>query len=181
MTDDIAPKKLIPLKQHALKFADTTRGLYIAIVPNDTTFEDVMTPGFWANHVAANGPLSALPFARVEVVREDGTMDLDLRVISTAPGMAKMRCLRKIVDDTNLGTARAQAEAAARPTPDELPEELQAPEGYKIGHAPNGAQKGYWVQMKSNSQMLGKGYGDRATAVAVAKKHKLEAETSVEA
>lgn len=156
------------LGANALVAAAHARGEYIIIVSNETTYEDVMRPGYWANHVAV---FQTRPFARVEVVRQDGSMDLDLRCIEVKPGMVKMRCLRKFE-----GT---QVEVSV-PTPSRSDE--PAPAGYKIMHLPNGAERGYAVQLVSTAGQAGpptylkKGLPDRAAAIAFAKAHKAEAD-----
>lgn len=154
------PKRPPALQPVALKRADLERGNYIAIVPSTTTFDDVMTPAFWQHHVRALGDR---PFARVEVVREDGTMDLDLRVLKAAPGMVVMRCLRKHLDDSNIATAAA--DKADDPAVD-----LSLPDGYKWAHVPKGQNAGHMIRLPTGDVLV-QGLPSKAAACARAREH----------
>lgn len=179
MTDPIStikPERAKVLGVIDLKNAYHARGDFFVTVPNDMSFEDVMRPVFWANHVQT---FLKSPFARVEVLRADGTMDLTLRVVEVKPGMVKMRILHKYLDDSNLETAIA--ETAAAPAKVEADMALVMPAGYKHVHIPRGAQAGHAVQLLSNGTWLFKGLSTKAEAVAKAKAHKLEAETVIAA
>jgi hypothetical protein len=160
------------LKPIALRRADLERASYLAVVPNETTFEDVMRPSFWQHHVAAlGGGPNGRPFARVEVVREDGTMDLDLRVLQAKTGMVRMLCLRKHLDDSAL---------AARPAKDAADAEdrkLELPDGYKWAHVPNGQNRGHMIRLAETGEVLAQGLPSKAAAVAVAMRHKAEADS----
>lgn len=165
-------KKPATLGAVALKRADLERGSYIAIVPSSTTFEDVMRPSFWQHHAGTLGMLpGARPFARVEVVREDGTMDLDLRVLQAKQGMVRMLCLRKYLDDSNL------TKAADKPA-DERSADLTLPDGYKWTHVPNGQNKGHMVRLP-NGEVLAQGLPNKAAAAARARAHFAEANATV--
>ena len=165
MTRTLSTAKLLHA-QHA-------RNEFFVIVPSDTTIEEVLTPGYWANHVAA---LSTRPFARVEVVREDGTMDLDLRCIEVKPGLAKMRVIHKFVDDKNLPRlAEAAAESASGHDP-VVAAQAEMPEGYKVGFIPNGPKRGFWVKLQSTGETLKDAIGDKGVAIKFANDHKRESE-----
>lgn len=151
------PKALAPI---ALKRADLERPHLVAIVPSDTTFDEVMTPAYWQHHVAT---LSNRPFGRVEVVREDGTMDLDLRVVKASAGMVLMRCLRKYLDDSNLAKTASPEAENAEPMPD-------LPDGYKWAHVPNGANRGHMVRLP-NGEVLVQGKATKREAVLAAIAH----------
>lgn len=75
-----------------------------AAVPAGTTLEDVMTPGYWANH-AYRMQRGAI----IEVLSEDNTLDCQLRVLEVGPTFTKMRLLRNFVAEE----IRAQAGSAA--------------------------------------------------------------------
>lgn len=161
--------KVLPATK--LQMAEHARNSWFVVVPNDTTKDDVLTPAYWQNQVRE---LMARPFARIEVVREDGTMDLDLRCIDAKPGYAKMRVLREFVDDRNLIAAKKAAEAVAG---DAEALAAEVPEGYKLGHLPTGANRGHWVKLTATGETIRGGFPDRASALAFANAHKREAET----
>lgn len=155
--------KQFGLKPMALQRAELTRGSFIAIVPNETTFDDVMTPAFWQHHTGMLGLApGSRPYARIEVIREDGSMDLDLRVLGAKQGMVKVRCLRKYLEG---GGKVHQDDAGVIP---------DMPEGYGLTHVPNGPEKGYLVRL-SNGEILAKGIGSRREAVGRAIAHAQEA------
>lgn len=169
LTDDKStvakPKRPKALGANMLNRADIVRGNFIAIVPSDTTLDEVLTPAFWANHI----PALTRPFARIEVIREDGTMDLDLRVLSVAPGMATVRMLRGMKDDQNLGVA--QADSAEAPGVD-----LSLPDGYKTAFQPQGQNRGHLVRLP-NGDILTQGQPTKAAAAAIARAHFAKAST----
>jgi hypothetical protein len=154
----LATQKRPPsLKPNGLKRADLERGNFIAIVPSDTRFEDVMRPNFWQHVIPSlSGGPTPRPFCRVEVVREDGTMDLELRVISTGPGMAVMRCLRRFEDNRDLDIGHAPAGA------DEVVSDLVMPEGYKWGYIPRGENMGHLVRLPTGDVLAQKLTSKRA-------------------
>lgn len=168
MTDDPKPKRAPVLGANALQRADIVRGNFIAIVPSDTTFEQVMTPAYWANHVAALGMAAgARPFARIEVIREDGTMDLELRVLGVKPGMVRVNCLRKWINNENL-TGKAD-ESDKTPAAD-----LSLPDGYKWAFVPQGGNKGHLVRLPTG-EILVQGLPSKAVAAKAARDHYAEA------
>lgn len=165
------PKRPPALGANALRRADLERGSFFCVVPNETTFEQVMTPAFWQHHAGALGLApGARPYAKVEVMRQDGTMDLELRVTRVQAGAVHMRCLRKHVDDSNLD----------RPADGNVEEkgDLTMPDGYKAAHTPNGATPGWLVRLP-NGDVLAKGLASKVIAAAAARKH--FAETSAPA
>lgn len=166
------PNRTPALRPNALRRADLERASYLAIVPNETTFEDVMRPSFWQHHVAAlGGGPNGRPFSRVEVVREDGTMDLDLRVLQAKTGMVRMLCLRKHLDDSNLTTRPAKAAA------EKADAALELPEGYKWAHVPQGAKRGHMVRLAATGEVLADSLPTKAAAIAIAVRHKTEADS----
>ncbi len=158
------PARPPALGSMGLRSAPHERAHFFAVVPSNTTFEQVMTPNYWQNHVAAlRGGATVRPFALVEVVREDGTMDLLLRVIDCKPGMVTMRCLTKYVSDENMGKP-----AKGAPQPGD--ESLKLPDGYKWAHVPNGASRGHMIRLPSGDVLV-QGKATKADAVAAAWDH----------
>lgn len=165
---DKKPARILPLGANALRSAPHERAHFFAVVPSETTFDQVMTPGFWGNHVPAlSGGATRRPWALVEVVREDGTMDLLLRVIQVKPGMVIMRAIFKYVSDENIGKP---AKGAPQPGDDDL----VFPDGYKGAHVPRGEVTGWMVRLP-NGEVLVKGQPSKKAAVEYAKKHAAEA------
>jgi hypothetical protein len=65
------------ISDNALQPASAIRHDYHARVARGTTLEDVLNPEFWAN---VSKRMSEA--ARIEVLSEDGELDVDLRVVS---------------------------------------------------------------------------------------------------
>ena len=66
-----------------LKNAYHARGDFMVDdLPNDTMIDEVLAPGFWANHWK-----DIKRGARIEVMRSDNTLDATLRCLGTAPGL----------------------------------------------------------------------------------------------
>lgn len=157
------PKQPPALRANALKRADIERGSFFATVPNDTTLEDILRPNFWQHHIVSlSGGPTPRPFARIEVVREDGSLDVDLRVVSTGPGMAVVRPLRVYRDDRdiNLGTEFADADDV----------DLELPPGYKTTNIPAGDKKGWRVTMPNGDELAAR-IPKRRDAVRLAMDH----------
>ncbi len=126
-----------------LQMAAHALGDYSCWVDNDVRREDVLKPLFWQNHVPM---LSTRVGARVTVLRRDLTLDMVLRVITIRDGLVRMRVISEYVDDANLPKiAKAKAERSDN-------DQLVDPVGYKTGHAPNGAEQGWWVQWKNPNE-----------------------------
>lgn len=161
------PKRAPALPANALKGAATERGHFFCIVPNETTLEEICTPAYWQHHIGAlSGGQTHRPFARIEVVRVDGSLDVDLRVVSTAPGMAVVRVLRAFVDNRDLNLADT----------DKGDETLVLPEGYKTVQIPAGEKKGWRVTMPNGEELASK-IVKRRDAVAIAIAHHAKANT----
>ena len=159
------PKRAPALGANALKRSDYERGNYFCVVANDVTLDDILRPAFWQHHWnVLNGGQTPRPFARVEVVRQDGTLDVDLRVVRVSPGMVVMRALRTYVDDSNL----------TKPTPDieiEAPN-LSTPDGYKVQFIPNAG----W-QVRLGDTIIGSRLPSKGAAAAHARAHDAIANT----
>lgn len=100
--------------------AEYDRNTFFVSVGPDVSMEDVLTPRFWAHHVA-----KLKVNTKIEVVAEDGSFDLELRVVKTGVGYVHVRVLRE--------WKRVSAPAAEQ-VPDVS--ETDIPEGYIVNHAP---------------------------------------------
>lgn len=158
----------IALPEFALQRNDIARPVMFAKVKNDVTFEDVMTPAFWRNCVPT---FVRHQFSQVHVIREDGTMILELVCISAKPGMAVMHCKYKYVSDANLKATKPKEEGGKG---------LQLPPGYKWSHVPNGANAGHMVRLPSG-EVLVQGKASKEEAVRAAIAHAEEANSPVNA
>lgn len=157
---DTKPKRPPALAANALRAAPLERADLFCTVPIGTTYEQVMTPAFWQNHIRT---LAARPWARVEVVSEDGALDLTLRCLKASPGMAVMRCLSRY----DSPSARAKSKAA--PAEDG---KLELPPGYKWAHVPNGENKGHMIRLdNATGDVIVRGELTKDAAVAKAIAH----------
>lgn len=167
------PKRPPALGANMLKTAAHERGHFFCTVPIGTTLEIVTTPSYWQNHT---GPLGlgpgARPWARIEVVSEDGELDCELRVIKVAPGMAKVRVLNVYAK----GPAAAVDDTAKGKVDDEVP---ALPEGYKWFHAPRGEGSGHGIRLP-NGDILVRGLLTRKEAHERAIAHFTEASAAAQ-
>jgi hypothetical protein len=85
------------------KLADYMRSAYHVKAPYGTTIEDVLRPTFWSFHVSLLKPGDL-----VDVVAEDNSFDVTLRVVDKAIGKVVMRELRR-------WTGEAKAQPGAEP------------------------------------------------------------------
>lgn len=151
--------------------ADYVRQAFQVRVPNDHRLSDILRPGYWMNAAARVRPGDV-----IDVLREDMSLDVTLRVVKVGPGLVHVRLrFPGLVDDSNLSesaeTGTAGVNAAGQDV--DLPDELKAI--YKIGHAPNGEHKGFWVQLRETTEFVRRGLPSKAMAVSVAKQHAQEA------
>lgn len=116
-----------------MKRADMELGSFVVWVDNTIAREKVLRPSWWANHVA-----QLKPGTPVTVMRRDMSMVLELRVIMSAPGMAKF---------VVMGEFDAKTDA---PEVAELPP-LDNPDAYEVKHTP---ATGYIVLFKANGQRI---------------------------
>lgn len=153
------PVKLPPrppaLTANALQSAAYARGSYLAIVPNHITLDDVLTPAYWQHHVPA---LSGKPFPVIEVIREDGTLEVWLRVMSTKPGMAVVRPIFPAIV-VGVDGARLKAAEAAKASEGAV----VLPPGYKHAHVPQGANRGHMLRLP-NGAVLTQGEATKKAA-----------------
>lgn len=152
-----------------LKNAYHARGDFMVDdMPNDTLLEEILAPGFWANHWQA-----IKRGARIEVMRSDNTLDVTLRCLGTAPGLVFVRPIGEPhVDNSNVEQAvleNAHIDTAAVEALNQRVSDLQA--GYKIGYADGGVEKGWWVQLKTSREIIAKKITTKTAAVEFAEKH----------
>lgn len=158
------PKRAPALGANALKRADYERGAYFAVVGNEVTLDDITRPAFWQHHWnILNGGQTPRPFARIEVVRQDGTLDVDLRVLRVAPGLVVVRVLRSFVDNSNLVKPTETANDNA---------DLTIPDGYKVAFVPNAG----WL-VKFGDTTIARALASKGAAAAYARQHDTVANT----
>lgn len=130
--------------------------LQIKVDP-ETTLEDVLRPGFWAHH-AQNIKVDSL----IDILSEDGGMDVQVRVIGKGVGMVHVRPLRVWL---------RKEEAIASGDPELSDEDI--PEGYTVNFAPT--QR--WRVMTNEPHMIiSKGHMAKSDAIkaAIAHAHKAQ-------
>ena len=143
--------------------ADYDRQMWFTTVPNNVPLANILKPGFWINHARKFKPL-----AKIEVVSEDGTLDVELRVTAIKDGLVFVNPLR-VTENAEARahlTRRAEAVENANETAADLPEELKAT--YKVGFAP---KSGFYVQHRITTEFLFKNIPMKADAVAKAIEH----------
>lgn len=142
-------KTLPPSK---LAGADFVRRTYHVVVPNDTMLEDIVKPIFWSQHAIE---LRTRAGALIDVVREDYSLDVQLRIVRVDKDLVFVRPLRVHEDNSNLTTADGT-------------DTREAPEGYKVDQTP----KGYYAKRLSTSTVIAEALPSRAAAIDAAVKHK---------
>lgn len=157
--------------------ADYARPYFHTEIDNDCTLDDLMRPAFWGHHVGSNGTLKKN--ALVDVIRADGTLDVQLRCVEVGQGYAVMRPLRVWEDEAAAAARAAAANSIANANAAEPVE--QAPEDYKITHIPRGAQAGFGVTYLPTGAKLAAGLKLKADAIKAAIEHAKKAGTYVPA
>lgn len=148
------------------RLADYDRGSYHVVLPRHVLTEDILKPAFWANHVRR------LRFGDlVDVVTEDGQLDIQLRVLSVEPGMVHMRL--RFGFESESRKADLAAAAAATQAAEQLAEQMVSPDGYKCGFT---KANGYYVQLKATGEVLAKSLPDMRSAKAYANAHAAKAQ-----
>lgn len=96
--------------------ADFTIQRFAAIVPAETTLEDVLHPEYFANHI--DRMKSGM---EITVLSEDNSLDLLLRVLSVTKTTASVRVLADYskADETNARKPASKAEKADEPNGNE--------------------------------------------------------------
>lgn len=156
------PPKPPTLGQRKLNREDLARPILFGTIANTITYEDVMRPGFWVNHVEA---FQRLPFGKVTLIREDGSMIVELVALEAKPGLVRMHCTYAFVDPA---VERANA---VTPAPEE---EVEPPPGYKYAHAIN---VGHIVRLQETGDVIIRGYPNKPATIAAAWVHYKAANT----
>lgn len=159
MADQVKSPAKPVLKQTAMRAngADFLRTYHQVKVGPEITVQDVLRPGFWAHHA---GVLRADDL--IDILSEDGGLDMQVRVVGKGIGMVMVRPLRIWQDE-----ARTVDGAA-----DEADSSLSAPDGYTINFAP----KQRWRVMTNNPhEVISKDHPTKAAAVAAALAHSAQA------
>lgn len=133
--------------------ADFVRTAHHVVVPVDVTMEDVTRPSFWAHHTGRLGKHDI-----VDVLSEDGSFDMQLRVVDKGVGFVEMRVLREW-----------QREGAAAEEAGDLPD---VPDGYIVNHAP---KTGWRVLTKEPHLEISRNHKSRREATEVAIVHAAKA------
>lgn len=139
---------MTPLKANDLDHSHYIRLQMTASVPAGTTLEDVLTPGFWANH-AYRMKRGAL----IEVLSEDNNLDCQLRVLEVGPTFAKMRLLRNYVAEEIKAQSGSSAKKS-RPQSETL-EEVEVSYGgkqdrWRIVHRGLVVKSGFETMVEAN-------------------------------
>lgn len=157
MTD--ATRKVLPVL--SLGQAEYTAPRFHVRVDDDVTMDDIMRPAFWAHHA---GKLR--PFNTIEVVRQNLSLDVELRVIEVGTGFVVVRPLRIWEDE-----AIAQARAAAVESANTVGADTILPTEYKI----TTARGNHVLTYTPTDTKLGSSYKTHALAVAAAREHAVKA------
>jgi hypothetical protein len=143
--------------------ADYARDSYHVEVDNDVTLDDILRPAFWAHHIS-----KLRKNALIDVVRADGSLDVQLRVVEVGIGYAKMRA-RFVWEDGEVAAARQAVDDAVEA---HNSIDVAVPSEYKIGH---NVKTGFSVTLVSTGAVVAKGLKLRGEAVAAAKAHATKA------
>ena len=136
--------------------ADYLRTYRHVVVPYDTTIEDIIRPGYWAHH---SGTLRKGDI--LDILTEDDSLDVQVRVTGIGIGMVFMRLLR---DDPR----RLEKPAAKSPEDTSAATVDEVPEGYLVNFAP---KHGHRVILKETGMIISKEHKSKADAIAAAFNH----------
>lgn len=142
--------------------ADYARQSWHVVVDNDVTLEDVLRPSFWAHH--AN---KIQKFALIDVVSQDMTLDVQLRVLETGTGYVVTRVRIEFQDADKAAERKAEAAAADAGAADTV----ALPDEYKISMG----KGGFVVTYVPTDAKIATGKKTRAEAVTEAKAHATKA------
>lgn len=145
------------LTSTALKLAEYEAPNYFVVVDNDTTIEDIMRPAFWAHH---SGKLRKNN--TIDIVRENSSLDMQVRVIESGQGFVRVRPLRAW-EDEEVAKARA-ADVAAEETNTGA---VKLPEEYKI----TSGRGSFVLTYVPTDTRIGQGYKTRGLAEEAARAH----------
>lgn len=140
--------------------ADYVRTAHHVVVPVDTTPEDILRPGFWAHHTARLNKHDI-----VDVITEDGGIDMQLRVTGKGTGFVEMRVLR----------AWLREEPVTEEADEPALEPLSVPDGYTVNHAP---KTGWRVMTKEPPLEVSRNHTSKLHAIQAAVEHAARANGS---
>lgn len=166
-----APNKAFTVStKHFMQAADYARQTWHVLVGNDVPVDDILAPAAWV-HVAPY----IKPHALIDVLSEDGHLDMQLRVVKLEDGLVFVRPRFFYENEAARAPLIAAAKSEAKVTPKELVEQAreQAPAGYKCGFS--ATKKTYWVQLKATGKMLKEGLPTMQAALDFAKAHAAKA------
>lgn len=134
--------------------ADFIRTYHHITVPTSVTVEDVLSPRFWSHHTGLlnHGDL-------IDILSEDDSLDMQVRVIGKGVGMVFVRPLR----------------VWKREDADEGEPEQDIPDGYAVSFAP----KQKWrVILKDPDEIIFKDLPSKGVAIAKAVEHARQADAA---
>ena len=131
--------------------ADYSRTYRQVIVPAEASVDDIMRPGFWANHVALLQKNDL-----IDILSEDGGIDMQVRVTGKGIGMVHLRVIRAWVRESDVKTAP------------ELVADAEVPENYVVSFAPRQLWR---VATKNPSEIISKDHPSKSEAIAAAFTH----------
>lgn len=141
------------------QFADFVRPHLFFKLPNHVTREDLLRPGAWVHHarkMQGRDPTRPARFGLIEVITEDGSLEMWLRVLMVKDGLPLVRPIfiyedpRRVIEVPDEKLV-AQDGSALPPLPD----------GYKVGHAPS---QGFWVKLLATNDLVYRGLRSRLEA-----------------
>lgn len=129
--------------------AEFLRPHFFVIVGNHVTKEDLLRPVAWIHHARKlQGRDGRARFALIEVLTEDGLLEMHLRVVAIRDGLVLVRPIYIYEDPARVVEAPVEQQLALTGNGEPVPE------GYKVGHAP---KTGFWVKLEATSEMIFKG------------------------
>lgn len=151
---------MTPVSPIEFQAATQRRQSWHVVVPNDTPLEDLLKPAFWVNCAGR-----CTPHAIIDVMTNDGTLDVQLRVVKISNGIMTVRP-RFIWEDKE---ARAHLAARAEVIAAADDPERKAPDGYKVGFNPG--KKLFYVQLKATGMKVKEDFTTRIEAIIFAEQH----------
>lgn len=163
-------KSISILPADALTQLGQARNAWHCWVPNTTRSEDVAKSAYWVHH------MHRLHAGDIfDLVTRDGLLDMTVRIVNVANGLAKVNILRAFEDaearapmfaaldaQTDADDARPGGALAAEIAP-------KVPQGYKVGFHPT--EKNYYVMHKVTGSKLRVGFATREQALEYARQH----------
>lgn len=144
--------------------ADHQRRYFHFTAPNDVLVEDLLKPAYWVNVAGQVNPGTL-----IDVVTQDGLLDVQLRVMRVVDGMVVVHP-RLIYEEKHLREVLLQKLARDAAAADGSEVALEVPEGYKIGWNPG--KKLFFVQLNATGKKLKEDFQSKVEAIDFANKHK---------